>query len=417
MGNLKNNLHVYSTMIYRVNTIVLGGGLILTIPLAVDILTQGYIFVFLSLIALQHIFDFGMNQSLIQIISFNVKKNYLKNIEIANFIKKLYKKISTIFAVCIFILGYYIFESKGEEINWFKPWLIMVISSGINMYYSPLLSILEGNGDITKVSIIRGIGNLFGYSLAILLLYNDFGLYSITAIPVFNVLSSAYFLRNNKLIYHNSIYKLSSFSWKKEIFPLQWRIGLSWIFGYVVQQLTPIIIFHRLNTEEAGKIGLITSLMNAICMFSLSILSANIPNFSMLLSVDKKEEMKNLFKKSLLIALLKMIIISHLFILMVLVLNKYEISIVERLPRIIEIYIIILTYIINIVIFAYAMFIRSFKEDPTVSMTVILGLISLVIIMMLSNKGLLFYLIPNFIVTLTIGLPWMHKIFIRYYKK
>lgn len=404
-------------MIYRVNTIVLGGGLILTIPLAVDIQTQGYIFVFLSLIALQHIFDFGMNQALIQIISFNVKKNYIKNIEITNFIKKLYKKISAIFTVCIFSLGYYLFEIKEDEINWFKPWLLIVISSGINMYYSPLLSIIEGSGDITKVAIIRGVGNLFGYIFAILMLYIDFGLYSISAIPICNIISAAFFLRNNELIYNNNTSNLTSFSWKIEIFPLQWRIGLSWIFGYVVQQLTPIIIFHKLNSVEAGKIGLITSFMNAICMFSLSILSANIPTFSMLLSDDKKEDMNNLFKKSLLIALFKMIIISHLLILIIVIMNKYELPIFERLPKLTEIYIIVLTYIVNIIIFSYAMFIRSFKEDPTVALTVILGSTSLIIIMILSSKGLLFYLIPNFILTLTIGLPWMHKIFIRYYTK
>lgn len=416
MIHIKKNIHVYAAISSRVVNIFFGGVLLFIIPYTIDEVTQGYIFAFLSLMALQYAFDFGLNQTLIQIVASNIKLNSCKIINLCLYIKKIYIIVAALFFVFVFPIGLIVFTGKSNSnISWFIPWLIMTFFTAINLYLSPLISILEGSGEVTRVYVTRAIGNFIGYTFAIVLLYFEFGLISITFISIINSIVTILSVRKNNLLFPTIIRSDTSFNWKKEIFPLQWKIGLSWIFGYIVQQLTPAIVFNRLGEVEAGKIGLITSMLNAICMLALSILSANVPKFTMLLSENKKDDLNTIFKIKIFQSLLFMIILCHFFYLAIYIMKTYNFEFINRLPDLIDIYLLILVYNVNFIIYCLAIYVRSFGDDPTVFMTIIMGTLITISVYLLSIYGIKYFLLLNFFLTIFIALPWMCIIFRKYY--
>src|SRR5205085_10066948 len=66
----------------------------------------------------------------------------------------------------------------------------------------------------------------------------------------------------------------------KEIWPLQWRIGLSWLSGYFVNYLISPILFSVIGKGMAGQYGMCLRLGNSLQNISISWVSAHSPTLA-----------------------------------------------------------------------------------------------------------------------------------------
>ena len=86
------------------------------------------------------------------------------------------------------------------------------------------------------------------------------------------------------------IWKLQSsytVSYKNEIFPLQWKVALSWVSGYFIYQLFNPILFQYVGAEVAGQMGMTMQVVNAIQAFAFSWMSTKNTNLLNLYSTAK----------------------------------------------------------------------------------------------------------------------------------
>jgi O-antigen/teichoic acid export membrane protein len=87
--------------------------------------------------------------------------------------------------------------------------------------------------------------------------------------------------------------------YKREIFPYQWKIALSWISGYFIFQLFNPVLFATAGAVAAGQMGMTLAALNGILSLSFSWMSTKVPTYSSLIAQKKYWLLDNLFDKTL----------------------------------------------------------------------------------------------------------------------
>ena len=69
-------------------------------------------------------------------------------------------------------------------------------------------------------------------------------------------------------------------NYKIEIFPMQWKIAISWVGGYFIFQLFNPVLFATEGPIVAGQMGMTLSILNAVLALSYAWVSTKVPVFS-----------------------------------------------------------------------------------------------------------------------------------------
>jgi len=217
---------------------------------------QGYYYTFNSLIALQIIFEMGFSFVIVQFsahdfaaLHWSKRGNIVGPREAVEafslFVGKCCKTY-TIIAFCAFVIiwvvGNFFFRTadNATPVNWSLPWLLLCLMTMGNLLLTPFFAIIEGSGRVKEINQFKTIQNTVGALILWIAMMNNLKLYSIGLDLLFcfvfglswlwkkypNLIGQAYhrLLRSRK--------ELTSISrWSNEIWPMQWRIGISWISG------------------------------------------------------------------------------------------------------------------------------------------------------------------------------------------
>ncbi|MDE9550833.1 hypothetical protein [Xenorhabdus bovienii] len=430
------DFHIGITLLSRLWTIIAGAILLLLIPMYLTEPEQGYYFTFSSLIAAQIFFELGFNYVVTQMIghemaglTYNNKmgfsgnsKNLNRVLFLIGMLKKWYGTISIIFFIIISCGGYYFFNKNGHLSlsDWAPAWFAIVAFTAINLFISPYLAILEGIGLVGNVAGLKLFQSIIGYlGLFILLLLGN-GLYSISILSGSMAICSCVWLfyNHNHIILNKSPKNNTKIiSWKKDIFPFQWRIALSWLSGYFIFQLINPIIFSNQGEIEAGRIGLTLTVFSTILSLSMSWVTAKSPVMAKLIAENKFKELDQLFKKIAIKSGVANFIILITFVLVVIFVREYEFSISERLTNTKILLLLVLVSVANHFIFSAATYMRAHKKEPLLWNSLISGILVVITISNLSKISVLATMIGYLSVTVLITLPWTIYIFKKFKKQ
>jgi len=86
----------------------------------------------------------------------------------------------------------------------------------------------------------------------------------------------------------------SRVNWRHEIWPIQWRIAISWISGYFCFSLFTPVLFHYQGPIIAGQYGMTSSFMIAASSISGMWIATRFPQFGALIAKKKYEELDRL---------------------------------------------------------------------------------------------------------------------------
>jgi hypothetical protein len=86
--------------------------------------------------------------------------------------------------------------------------------------------------------------------------------------------------------------------WKKEIFPYQWRIAISWISGYFIFQFFTPILFATEGAVIAGQMGMTLTILQGLVSIANIWFRTKIPLFSVLIAQLKFAELDSIFYKA-----------------------------------------------------------------------------------------------------------------------
>jgi O-antigen/teichoic acid export membrane protein len=213
-------------------------------------------------------------------------------------------------ALCSLLLipiGYLYFSYAkpiSQDIGWEWPWIIVVISVAASLPALPLLAILEGTGRISEVYLLRLGHYALGAFLAWILLAGGHGLFAPAMAPLSVAVVAFYWMHSRyRRLLAASVEQDSAFAWRSEVWPLQRKVALSWLAGYVFLNSPTLVVFYFGDAASAGQLGLSMVIANLLGSLCASWLIARVPRITHLVAqdrhVDSHEMFLSEFKKAL----------------------------------------------------------------------------------------------------------------------
>ena len=136
---------------------------------------QGYYYTFGSLLAVQIFFDLGVNFTISQYVAYEyafLKDNPSGTLEggashlsrlasLFRLFSKWYLVAAILLLFVLLVSGYYFFALNDTgNVNWLLPWILLAVSTSLNLLISPYLSMLEGMGKVKDVAFMRLIAQI-----------------------------------------------------------------------------------------------------------------------------------------------------------------------------------------------------------------------------------------------------------------
>ncbi|MEY3881520.1 MAG: hypothetical protein RIQ94_2316 [Pseudomonadota bacterium] len=386
---------------------------------------QGFYYTFSSVLALQVIFELGLSFVVMQFSSHEMatmkftSKGVLNGDAVAKsrlrslllLVLKWYGAISLLIILIILPLGWAFFTINQDKstVIWQSSWCLLIISAALNVLIIPLISMLEGCGKVVEVAKLRVTQGVLGNTLMWILLMSGRGLNSAPLMNVFVFFIALFWLWSNYRYFLRDLISSqimnARISWKDEIWPFQWRVALSWLSGYLMLQLFVPILFSASGPIAAGKMGLSLSITLSILSVSIAWVNTKAPLFGNLVALKKYDQLDTVF----FIALRQSTFVIILGALCVFLINSFLIytnnPLTDRLLPILPFLLLLLSTIINNVVFAESIYLRAFKDEGFMWVYILLGLfVSIGSLLIGPRFGALGMMSFYFFISLIIGL-------------
>lgn len=355
---------------------------------------QGWYYTFLSLAALYSIFEMGLSSALIQVTAHMfVNLHWLtkgrvggKSVSIfTSFLSrsvKAYFIFASAFLIISFLIGLYVFSHKVSPLItsgiWLLPWFLLVVVTAFNMMTLPFLAVLEGSGEIAEVYAVRLMQGVLGGLGCWLVLLMGGWLWAAIMMPLCSLFVVCFWIvkkRKGLVLYSFKSIHNGEFDWYKELWPLQWRIGINWISVFLMSQLATPILFYYQNPVVAGQMGLSLTIAHMLGILAQSWIVRRVPIMSQAVAKREWNVLDHLFKKDLRHSLV--VFFGGVFILL---LAHYFISKTYYSERILPFW--SFAGLLGFVLFyhingAFSAQLRSFKREPLVWISLLGGFLIL----------------------------------------
>ncbi len=293
-----------------------------TVLLIVRFLTpveQGYYYTLLSLVALQTIFELGFSFVILQMaahesvhLTFHpdgrIEGDPVAHARLASVLQKTVRWYLGAGMVLMFVLlplGIFFFSKHAQsagEVAWHGPWMFVVIATAVMFTLDPLFSFLEGCGQVRQVAGMRFRQGIAAMVVPWSVLIAGHGLFAPGAVNTGYALVGITFLwSRRKLLIGLLKYgkNENGVSWRKEIWPFQWQIAVSYLCAYFTTQvLTPILFAYR-GPIEAGRMGMSMSIAGYLWLVVIAWMSTKASPFGQLIARGEFEKLDGIFFRTL----------------------------------------------------------------------------------------------------------------------
>jgi O-antigen/teichoic acid export membrane protein len=277
---------------------------------------QGYVYAFNSVLGISIFLELGFSQNILQFASHEYAKLRITKdrsligdemalsrlTSLARLSIKYYSIAAVLFGMITTLGGAWFFRTSiNTGVAWEVPWLLACVGSSISLILNPFWALLEGCNQIANVSKFRFWVTFVTFVVTVIAYISGLGLF-VGPIVLFITISIyvGYFLIHWRGFFGNFIKKptLGVISWSKEIWPFQWRIGLSWMSGYLLFSIVVPIIFRQVGPAAAGKYGFTMSLVSIVAGVAATWSTTKLPQYGMLVAQEDWLRLKELWQKS-----------------------------------------------------------------------------------------------------------------------
>jgi hypothetical protein len=263
------------------------------------------------------------------------------------------------------------------------PWLLAVLGVSINLLIVPFYAVISGSGDVASVNFRSLIGGILGSLLGWGVLFLGGGLYAIPAVTFGNIIVAIIYLIKIKplLIVEginfalNKVALKNPVSWRDEIWPMQWKIAVSWISGYFIFQLFVPVLFKFHGPVVAGQMGMTLSVVNALQVICLIWPNSRMPEYGKFIAKNNWSDLDDLFKKTLKQSLEVCSLSIIAFLILILALKNFS-NLGDRFLPTWQIFLLLLSMIGQLLVTNWAMYMRAHKQEPMMSLSFIGALLT-----------------------------------------
>lgn len=360
---------------------------------------QGFYYTFGSIVAIQIFFELGLNGIITQYVAHEVshlewkdsktlvgEQKYLSRLSsLLHFSVKWYSYFAFVLLVTLIIAGFVFFtkyQVSAENVMWKLPWILLAIGTSINLLIAPILAFLEGLGKVKEVAKIRLCQQCVGLIIVWGGLFLGAKLFVSGINWMVGIVLILFLLvcSNFKPILFN-IWKTEiseRVNYKKEIFPYQWKIALSWVSGYFIFQLFNPVLFATEGAVAAGQMGMTLAVLNGIQALSLSWITTKIPLFSGLIAQKQYIQLDTIFNRTLRqsvsingAALLLMFVMIFLIRYYHIVIGGMDLG--NRFLDYVPMILMMIPLFINQFVSSWATYLRCHKQEPFLMNSIIGG--------------------------------------------
>lgn len=385
---------------------------------------QGYYFTFSSVLALQVFFELGLSSVILQFSSHERAHLHLADdgtlqgdpnhkARLASLLRSslIWYGVCAILLIIILLPGGFWFflshTASSASIVWKIPWCWIVVMTAGWLAITPLLAMIEGCGFVPEVAGLQLRYSLFGSILFWLALVSHWRLYTA---PITNTVSLIYGLSWILIKFKPMLLDLlkspridgldGEINWKKEVWPLQWKIALSWGSGYLAYSTFTPVLFAQRGAISAGRMGLSLTVMSALSAISLAWVSTKAAPFGNLVALKKWDELDRRFFPSLIYSSLALGLLCALVFAGAVVLNVQHLYMSERILPLPSLFFLVLTTFIVQPLFAFAIYLRAHKQEPYLWLSFFTGIMVTTSTVLLAHRfGSLGIMITYFIIS------------------
>jgi hypothetical protein len=399
---------------------------------------QGYYYTFSSLLAMQFFFELGLLTVLSQFAAHEFaflswgEKGEITGSEAhhCRFVDLLGKgfKWYTVSAVLLIIVlapaGLYFFAQYPSDIidfTWRLPWILAVFGVGCNLLLIPFYAVIIGSGDVTSVNRREMMGGMTSSIIGWIVIASGGGLYAVPAVTTGTIIVGVVYLLNSKprlvkTAFSSAFSPLRSshtISWWGEVWPMQWKIALSWISGYFIFQFFTPVLFKFHGPVVAGQMGMTLSIWNAIIATCSTWMAIKAPVFAKLIATKRWRQLDAEFTLSLKQSVAVTILICSLALTVIYALQQYT-RLGERLIPVQYVLLMFAALFVQVIINGFATYLRAHKREPFLYLSLFAALLqtlSLIVIgRMFSYQGIT---IGFAVIIILVFLPLAYLIWIR----
>ncbi len=401
---------------------------------------QGFYFTFADILGLQVFFELGLAHVLVQFASHEraglewtaagtlegdpVCKARLSSL--LQMVVRWYGVITLLLLLLLLPGGAAYFHRYGARypnIAWQIPWVWIVFVTAGSLALSPLLALLEGCGLIARIARMQMIQNAVGSLLFWAALLCHWGLYTVAITNTTAFLGGACWLWLTKRRFFANLWasypsgeaaSTLGIAWKQEVWPLQWKIALSWLSGYLIFKLFNPLMFAFYGPVVAGRMGLSLTAVGALAAISLSWINTKSVSFGTLIARREFDELDRRFFPCMWQSLIFLSFSALAVWLITWALftsgNPLSLRILEPLPMALLLGATVATH----VVYCEASYLRAHKQEPFLVLSLVWGsLIFLSSITLGRDFGATGMMLGYFVINLTVGMGGGTWIFVQ----
>jgi hypothetical protein len=302
--------------------VVQGFGSVGSVLLIVHYLTaaeQGYYYALWSLVALQSVFELGFSFVILQVAAHEhahveispdgaVAGNEAAHFRLASLLQRAvrwYTSCAVVMGVVLLLGGMRFFslhQQPGLPSVWTGPLRITVLACAITFSIGPVLSFLEGCGQVAQVARMRFFQSSIAVAMAWTALLTHHGLYAPAMVLTGQGLVASVLLYSRRSLLV-PLLRMDvggrGIDWRREVWPFQWKIAVSWLCDYFIFQLFTPVLFAFRGPIEAGRMGLSMSVVTQMSAMMLAWMTTKAAPFGSLIAKKDTPQLDKLFFRTL----------------------------------------------------------------------------------------------------------------------
>lgn len=420
--------------------IIQAGGGVVSILFVARYLTgaeQGFYYTFGSLVAIQVFFELGLNGIITQYVAHEVSHLQWKDSVVLCGDEKYISRLSSLlhfcvkwycwFAiallvvlVCVGIIFFSKYQPVTDNITWRLPWFLLAFGTALNLLLAPILAFCEGLGKVKEIAKIR----LWQQCTGVVVVWGGLAMGAKLFTPGLNwllgiilVISLLWTGKFKQILLNIWKVKITEcVSYRKEIFPYQWKVALSWISGYFIFQLFNPVLFATEGAVVAGQMGMTLAALNGIQALSLSWMTTKIPVYSGLIAQKQYIQLDTIFNKTL----KQSVFINGgalIFMFLVIYLIRYYqikiggIDLGDRFLSYIPMFLMMIPLFTNQFVSSWAIYLRCHKQEPFLVNSIVGGILCCLSTILLGKYFGVFGITSGYCLITICLLPWGYWIF------
>jgi hypothetical protein len=343
---------------------------------------QGYYYAFINLLAIQTFFDLGLTGVLIYVASHewsaarqaDTNEAQLARRRLGELLRRSrrwYLLCTVGFCISAAGFGSWFFSgSESDVIRWRLPWMCAVICSGLSLWFSPSIVILEGCNFVAEVNAVRLFQGVLGNLVVWGLIAGGGELWAVVGSAAVRLLGDSSLVWGRfrrfcaEMMAAAADDNETALSWKDEVLPLQWRIALQSLAAYFLWQAYTPIIFKYHGPELGGRMGMTLNAISTIQMVALAWIQTRVPAIGRLLSLREFGASRALFRRVFVLCLAVYAVGGGALLLLAMALRQWWPTLAGRLLDPGQILLFEGAMGLNLLISGLGTYVRAHKTDP-----------------------------------------------------